>query len=384
MQDISELTLYPDSILFIVYLMNKFIPQIEPWLSDRESRLVGNYLRSGNWLTEFRETERFEKAIAGLLGVNYAVATTSGTIALTLGVMALGIGKGDEVIVPDYTMIATPNAVLLAGAKPVFADIEAKTLCMDLNKLPITQNTKAIIYVSINGRSGDIVKLKKICKEKNIHLIEDACQSFTSKHGKGYLGTFGELGCFSLSPHKIITTGQGGFVVTNNKEIYENVKRLKDFGRLIGGVDKHETIGFNFKFNDVQALIGVAQMQNITERIKRKKTLYKLYQKELSGIEGVEFIKTDLEETTPWCADILVPANLRLQLVQHLKDNGIGSRAFYPSINSQLAYKGFTKEIFPVSADISQRGLWLPSALFLKKSEIQNICNKIKEFFRYV
>lgn len=362
----------------------KFIHQIEPWLSQKESRLMGGYLRSGNWLTEFRQTEQFERLVAEQLGARYVVATTSGTVALTLSLMALGVGRGDEVIVPDYTMIATPNAVLLAGAKPVFADIDESTMCLDLEKLPLTKRTKAIIYVSINGRSGDVVKLKKICQSKRIHLVEDACQSFTSRHGNKFIGTYGEVGCFSLSPHKIITTGQGGLVVTDRRDLYENVRRLKDFGRLTAGIDHHETVGFNFKFTDVQAVIGIAQMDNISERIKKKKALYGLYHKNLSNIRGVKFIKTDLDQTTPWCADILVPANVRADLIQYLKANQIGSRPFYPSINSQPAYRGFTKTSFPVSVTMSQRGLWLPSAVFLKKSEVDYVSGKIKEFFKHV
>jgi len=359
----------------------KFINQIEPWIGSAEPHLMGRYLRSGSWLAEFDQTAEFEKKFAGFLGVDYAVAVSNGTVALTLSLMALGVGQGDEVIVPDYTMIATSNAVLLAGAKPVFADIEAETLSLDFGRLPITKMTKAIIHVSINGRSGNIVELAKICKSKNIHLIEDSCQSFTSKYQGQFLGTFGAIGCFSLTPHKIITTGQGGVMVTNRQDLYEKIKKLKNFGRLEGGGDYHETIGFNFKFSDLQAVIGLAQIGNIKERIKRKKQLYRLYQDGLSGFKEVEFVRTDLTETTPMFMDILIPAERRDKLMRFLQENRIGSRAFYPSINSQPAYRGFTKDKFPVSGAISQKGLWLPSSLFLKKNEVGYICKKIKEFF---
>ena len=362
-------------------MSKKFINLVEPWITDKEPHLMGKYLRSGSWLAEFTKTKEFEKKFAEALGVSYAVATVNGTVALSLSLMALGIGRGDEVIVPDYTMIATPNAVLLTGAKPVFADIERETLCLDFNKLPITKKTKAIIYVSINGRSGGIVKLKKICKTKKLHLIEDSCQSFTSKHNGRFLGTFGETGCFSLTFHKIITTGNGGVIVTNRKDLYDKIKKLKNFGRLEDGADYHETIGYNFKFSDLQAVIGLAQMSNIGERVKRKKALYKFYKDRLFGVDGIEFIKTDLADTTPLFADILVPANVRPRLMQFLSKNNIGSRAFYPSINSQPAYRGFTKAKFPVSSEISQKGLWLPSSLSLKKSELDYVCKKIKEFF---
>ncbi len=362
----------------------KFIPQIEPWIGEKEPKLMGKYLRSGGWLAEFAQTKEFEQKFADTIGVKYAIATNNGTVALSVCLMALGIGRGDEVIVPDYTMIATPNAVLMTGAKPVFADIESSSLCLDVNKLPITKKTKAIMHVSINGRGGDIVKLKKICDSKKIHLIEDSCQSFTSKHQGRFLGTFGEMGCFSLTFHKIITTGNGGVIVTNSKDLYTKIKSLKNFGRFDGGADYHETVGYNFKFSDLQAVIGLAQISNINERIKRKRALYKFYKDRLAGVGGVEFIKTDLTETTPLFADILVPINLRSKLMEYLKKNNIGSRAFYPSINSQPAYKGFTKVKFPVSKELSQRGLWLPSSLTLKESDLEYICDKIKTFFHGV
>lgn len=364
-------------------MVKRFIPQIEPWLSSVEPRLMNAYLRSGSWLAEFSETERFERSIADLVGSRYAIATTNGTVALFLSLVALDVGHGDEVIVPDYTMIATPNAVLLAGAKPVFADIEPKSMCLDITKLPITKKTKAIIHVSINGRGGNIVKLRKLCNEKGVHLIEDSCQSLTSRVGRKYLGTFGETGCFSLTFHKIITTGNGGVVVTDSRELYDKIRGLKNFGRLDGGgADHHETIGYNFKFSDLQAIIGRAQLINISERVKRKKALYTLYQRLLGDIPEIEFLPIDLRETTPLFVDILVPADVRSDLMAHLKVRNIGTRAFYPSITSQPAYRGYSKKSFPVSRGLSQRGLWLPSSVTLKKSDVQYICRSIKEFFR--
>lgn len=357
------------------------IHQIQPWITEKESRLMSRYLRSGAWLAEFAKTKEFEEKFADTIGVKYAVATNNGTVALALSLMALGIGRGDEVIVPDYTMIATPNSVLLAGAKPVFADIESETLCLDIDKLPITKKTKAVIHVSINGRSGDIIKLQKLCKANNIHLIEDSCQSFTSKYKGKFLGTFGEVGCFSLTFHKIITTGNGGVIVTNSNDLQDKIRKLKNFGRSGGGEDYHESIGFNFKFSDTQAVIGLAQLDNIAERIKRKRAMYRFYKNKLSAIPEVEFIKTDLNETTPLFGDILVPAESRSKLMDYLKKNNIGSRAFYPSINSQPAYRGYTKTKFPVSSELSQRGLWLPSSMTLTKLQLGYVCKKIKAFF---
>jgi len=358
-----------------------FIHQIEPWVGIRERAALDRYIRSGGWLTEFNKTQEFEKIVARFLGVKYAIATNNGTVALFLALRAVGIKNGDEVIVPDFTMIATPNAVVLAGATPVLAEIEKDSLCLDSKKLRRTKKTKALIYVSINGRAGNIEAVKRWCAKNKIHFIEDACQAFGSKQGGKFLGTFGELGCFSMSPHKIITTGQGGFVVTNSKNLYEKVKRLKDFGRLKGGEDYHETLGFNFKFTDVQAVLGIGQIANIKERISRKKKLFKLYQKELSDVKEVEFIKTNLKHTTPWFVDILVPAKNRSALIKHLKKHNIGSRPFYPPINTQPIYKRYAKTKFPVSKQLSAQGVWLPSSLTLTKKEVQLVCRRIREFF---
>lgn len=358
-----------------------FIHQVAPWLSDKEPALLNQYLRSGGWLTEFQKTEEFEKLIADFLKVKYVIATNNGTVALYLALKALGIKSDDEVIVPDFTMIATPNAVLLAGAKPVFADIEENSLCLDPEKLPRTRKTKALIHVSLNGRAGNIDTIKRWCAKHDIHFIEDACQAFTSKHQGRFLGTLGEIGCFSMSPHKIITTGQGGFVVTNHRDLYERMKRLKDFGRLQGGADWHEEVGFNFKFTDVQAVLGIGQMANIKERISRKKRLFTLYEKELSGVSQITFLKTNLENTTPWFVDVVVPAKRRAALIAYLKGQGIGSRPFYPSVNSQPIFKGYSKKKFPVSKRMSEEGVWLPSSPTLTKKEVQFVCRKIREFF---
>ncbi|GAH88720.1 unnamed protein product, partial [marine sediment metagenome] len=213
-------------------------------------------------------------------------------------------------------------AVRFIGAKPILVDVDA-SLCMDINKSlnSINQKTKAIIYVSLNGRSGDIERLAKECKDRGIFLIEDSCQSLGSFHNGKSLGTFGDIGCYSLSPHKLISTGQGGLIVTNDKETSERVRRLKDFGRLEGGADVHTHFGINSKFTDFQAVIGIEQLKKIRERIKRKRDLYRIYYDSLSHIEEVGFATTDVLDVTPWFMDIYVKD--REQLQQYLKDSTI-------------------------------------------------------------
>ncbi|HEC65544.1 MAG TPA: aminotransferase, partial [bacterium] len=226
----------------------KSIPQSEPLITAKDRKAVNDYLKGGGWLTEHTKTKEFEDGITKFIGSKYCSVVPNGTLGLTLALMALGI-KG-EVIVPAFTMIASVNAVKLAGAKPVMADIDLDTWCLDLDNLPITDKTQAIMVVHLNGRSPDMDKLVKICKEKHLYLIEDSCQAFGAVELKG------DIAVYSLSPHKIITTGQGGLVVTNSQKISEKVRRLKDFGRLDGGEDVFPELGFNFKFTDLQAVIG--------------------------------------------------------------------------------------------------------------------------------
>ena len=260
--------------------MNKFINQVEPYITEHEVEAVSAYLRSGGWLTEFEHTEEFEARIAEFLGVRYAVVVTSGTVALYLALQALGIGIGDSVIVPNYTMIATPNAVKWSGAEVIVTDIEDETLCLDLDQINLLENTKALIYTPINGRSGNMDKVTEFCRLNNLYLIEDACQAFGSKWKNINLGTFGELAAFSFTPHKIITTGQGGAVVTNNQVHYNKIKQLKDFHRTRPGVDIHTGLGYNFKFTDLQSVVGLEQHKIINQRIEKKKTIYRTYQEE--------------------------------------------------------------------------------------------------------
>lgn len=360
----------------------KRINQIEPWLDKKEQNAVLKYLKSGAWLTEFKKTREFEKLISEFVGAKYCSVLSNGTVSLFVALSALGIGRGDEVIVPDYTMIASANAIVLSGAKPVLVDIDYKDLCLDFKetKKAITQKTKAIMLVSINGRCPEIEKFVNLAKEKNIFLIEDAAQSLGSFFGGKHLGTFGDIGSFSFSMPKVITTGQGGALVTNNKEIYEKILELKDFGRKTAGIDVHESIGYNFKFTDLQAVIGIEQIKKLEWRIKRKKEIYNIYKSQLEDIKEIEFIKTDTNDTSLWFIDVLVPENKREGLAKFLEENNIGSRIFYPAIHTQEPYKK-NKGNFEKSEIVSKKGLWLPSSSFLSDKDIKYVCNKIKHFF---
>jgi len=356
------------------------INQVEPWIGDEEKQAMIEYLDSGGWLTEFRKTQEFEGMLADYVGGKYVSIVNNGTVALFAAIAALGIKDGDQVVVPDYTMIASANAVVLAGAKPVLVDIDRTNLCLDLDSAEeaITPRTKALMLVTINGRYPDMDKAVALANRHDLLLIEDACQSLGSKYQGKHLGTFGDVGCFSFSPAKIITTGQGGAIVTDDEKIHQKVQRIKDFGRSQGGVDYHETLGYNFKFTDLQAVIGVEQMKKLDWRVNRKKEIFAQYQRELREVPEIEFIETDLEDTSPWFIDVLVPDPLALK--EHLAERGIGTRPFYPPIHSQPSY-GISGE-YPNSEYISAHGLWLPSSSFLGDEDIGRICSEIEAYYR--
>ncbi len=363
-------------------MKNKKINQMEPWIDAKEQKAMAEYLKSGAWLTEFKKTMEFERRIADYTGSKYCVVVNNGTVSLAVALMAMGIGPKDEVIVPDYTMIASATAITLAGAKPVFVDINTKNLCLDfdLTKKAITKKTKAIMLVSINGRCPEVGKFAKLAKEKSIFLIEDAAQSLGSKHHGKYLGTFGDIGSFSFSYPKIITTGQGGALVTDDKDLYQKVLKIKDFGREKSGVDYHEVMGYNFKFTDLQAVIGVEQMKKLAWRVDRKKKMAQLYEKLLKGVKEIECVKTNFISTAPWFIDILVPKDKRAELMAFLAENNVGTRPFYPAIHTQPPY-AWVKGKFKNSDEISARGLWLPSSSFLTNKDIEHICGLIVKFF---
>lgn len=361
---------------------NSFIPQMEPWFGQEETDALHAYMSQGGWITEFKQTQLFESMIAEYTGAKHCIVVNNGTISLSLMAMAAGISAGDEVIVPNYTMIASPNSLKLFGAKPVFVDVEPETLCLDIElvEAAISPKTKAILFVNANGRypKSGIKAFEDLCAKHDLILLEDAAQSLGSYFPDGrHQGTVGLAGSFSFSAPKVISTGQGGAVVTNSEELAQKLKRLKDFGRSGGGNDIHDTIGFNFKFTDIQAVVGIEQMKKLPWRVERKKEILKLFQEQLRSIHQVSFFKQDLSHTTPWFIDVLVED--RNDLIAFLKEKGIGSRVMYPPINKQIAYK--VPGNHPVSNLVGDKGLWLPSAAQLSRDEIQFICDTIIEFY---
>jgi perosamine synthetase len=359
-----------------------FIPQMEPWFDEKEAQTVYDYMRSGGWVTEFSKTREFEEQIAKFTGAKYCSVVNNGTISLALALIACDIGPGDEVIVPDYTMVASANAVKLAGAEVVFVDICSENLCMDFDCMreAVSPRTKAVVLVTINGRyPQNLPDFTDFCQKNKLRLIEDAAQSLGSFKDGRHLGTFGDIGSLSFSPMKVITTGQGGALITNEEALIERIRKLRDFGRAQGGSDHYLTMGWNFKFTDLQAIIGLEQMKKLPWRVQRKKEIYTLYYKHLKSIAGISLIPTHLEDTSPWFIDILIENNRRQELMNYLKEKGIGTRPFYPALHAEPVYARAGN--YPIAERIAKQGSWLPSSSKLTDAQIEYVCAQIRAFF---
>lgn len=362
--------------------MTDFIPQMEPVITASDAEAVNAYLASGGWLTEFKQTRLFEKEICEYTGARFCAIAPSGTLALFLALAGCGIGRDDEVIVPDLTMAASATAVLLAGGRVVFADISPDTLCLDLDlaEARITARTRAIMFVSLNGRSpAGLDQFVARCRSRGIKVIEDAAQSLGSFSVGRHLGTLGDCGCFSFSSQKIVTTGQGGAVVTDDEDLYRRMCLLRDFGRLEGGSDHYLSVGWNLKFTDLQASIGVSQMRRLPAIVGRKRRLYDVYRKHLAGVKGVRFPETDTGSVTPWFVDVLVDADARQPFMEHLRRHQIGSRSFYPALHAEPAFA--MPGPYPEAERVSRSGVWLPSSLRLEDSQVARVCEATRRFF---
>lgn len=354
-------------------LMSRRINQIEPLIDSKDVNAVKDYLNSGGWLTEHKETQLFENNIKKYVQRNYSIAVPNGTIALYLSLKALGIGKGDKVAVPNLTMIATINSVLWADATPVLVDVD-EYLCMSFENLQRIRGLKAVIFVPLNGRVGDGEKIEKWCKNHNIFLIEDSAHALGSSYNKTKkCGSLGDISIFSFTPHKIITMGQGGMILTNKKSIAEKIVRMKTFNRLKDKSDFHAGFGLNFKITDLQASIGNSQFYKIENHISKKLDLMKNYLEFLpKEIKIVEFSSFEV----PWFIEIIFKSkNQKLKAISKLSKQNIETRLAYPPLSKQNYLKKYSNNRLSYSEFIFDKILWMPSSLNLSKKDIRNICS---------
>jgi perosamine synthetase len=359
------------------------IPFWQPQTGATERRLVEQVLDS-NYLNDGEVTLRFEQRLAELLNVKHVVTTTSGTSALFAALVAAGIKSGDEILVPDITFIATANAVTMAGATPVLVDVDPDSLTISPQAaaLAVTERTRAIVPVHVSGRAADMDAILGLAMRHDLAVIEDAAEAFMSRatHKGDYLGTIGDAGCFSFSPNKIITTGQGGCVVTNDDDLAARVRELKDQGRTsrgTGGADVHPTVGYNFKFTNLQAAVGLGQLDQLDARSQRLREIYDRYVTGLRDIEDVRLFGFADGELPLW-SDVLVEE--RDALDRYLLTRGMQGRRYWRPLHAQAPYRRDDAE-FPVAAARARDSFWLPSAFTMSDSDVAEVCDAVKDFF---
>ena len=324
----------------------------------------------------------FEDLIKKLTGSTYAVSITNGTAALYCCLKALGIGEGDEVIVPNLTFIASSNAVIMAGATPVFCEIEESTLCIDPEAIwpLVNPNTKAIMPVHLYGQSAKLDEITKIAKEFDLRVIEDAAQGVGVKFNNKHVGTFGDMGILSFYGNKTLTCGEGGIILTDNKELRDAAYRLKNHGRLNKGVFTHDSIGFNFAFTEMQAAVGIAQLNKLERIINKKSKIRNRYVEELSPISSSLKPLSPLSSCSPvwWFTSFLT--NQKKELQNYLRSKNIQTRDFFTPLHKQPCYNYPTRP-FTLSEEIFNKGISLPSSYNLDLSQQNYIISQILAFY---
>lgn len=357
--------------------------QMEPQFGKEEAQAAYDYIMSGGWLTDFKKTREFENMIAEYIGVEFCSVVPSGDMALEIASRALGIGQGQRVLVPDYTHPSTAYVVDRVGATPEFIDVDQNTYNIPENVRDY--NVDAVMTVHINGRLSPI---PAFTIAENVPVIEDACQALGSRHRGIHLGTKGHIGVISFNTFKIISTGQGGALLTNDEYLYGEIRKIRDFGRDGGRGSEYARLGMNGKFTDLQAVVGIEQMKKLDERVKWKKRLYGWYEEMLSDVEQVEFIETG-EECAPWYIDPLVER--RDELIGFLAQQGIETQPFYQPLHRLPHYSNYNSMDALDCAELDRKlagasyiadhGIWLPSSCFLRKDDVHEICSEIRRFY---
>jgi perosamine synthetase len=358
-------------------------PVYQPALSGNEKKYVMECLDSSWISSKGKFINQFEEKFSQYLGIKYSASVSNGTVALHAALLALGIGKDDEVIVPTFTYIASVNAINYTGATPVFVDSTKDRWQMDPEdvKRKITTKTKAVMAVHLYGDTCEMDELIKICKENNLFLIEDTAEAFGSKYKGRFAGTFGDISTFSFFGNKTITTGEGGMVSTNSKELYELVMRIKGQGLAAGKEYFHDIVGYNYRMTNICAAIGCAQLENANEIITKKREIAKWYNIQLNDLPLQLPKKSKDVFHTYWMYTVMLKdADKRDALRVYLKEKGIETRpAFHPAHKMPMYQKEGVS--FPVAESLALKGINLPSYPELNESDVKFISEQIKIFF---
>ncbi|MFC2122451.1 DegT/DnrJ/EryC1/StrS family aminotransferase [Bacteroidota bacterium] len=364
------------------------IPVCQPLLGGKELEYVTNCLQT-NWISSIgRYVNEFEECFANYCGCKYGIATTSGTTALHLAIASLELNEGDEVIVPTFTNAASAFSVIYAGLKPVFVDAEPETLNIDVTliKAKLSKRTKAIMPIHIYGHPCDMDPILEIAKEYGLYVIEDAAEAHGAEYKGRRTGGIGDVNCFSFYGNKIITTGEGGMVVTNNAVVAEKARQLKNLGYSSQNRYCHEDVGFNYRMTNVQAAIGLAQFECIDEYVAMRRQNALLYNHLLNDVSGICLpMEKEWAKNVYWMYAITITDEfgmIRDELMAGLKEKGVETRRFFTPMNRQPALHKIgicQSEGYPVADKLSLKGLYLPSGSGLLTKQIEYVCQSIRE-----
>lgn len=366
------------------------IPVCEPALEGRELQYVRDCLET-NWISSAgKYINLFEEKFAAYCGARYGIACSSGTTAIHLAMVALGIGPGDEVIIPDFTLIVSANMVILAGARPVLVDVDNKTWCIDpkLIEAKITPRTKAIMAVHMYGHPCDMDAITAIAKKYNLFVIEDCAEAHGAEVNGVKVGCLSDVACFSFYGNKILTTGEGGMLTCNDEDIAKRLRLLCNQGfqepRFVHGV-----VGFNYRLTNVQAAIGLAQTEQVEQKVAKKRWIGATYNELLADWPHLTLpVEETWAKNVYWMYGVVINDSFGLtkeELMVKLHEKGVDTRAFFCPMSIQPVFKGADPRYpdiqgdYPVSVDLWNRGLYLPSGLPLTRNQIETVVEKIKE-----
>ena len=361
------------------------IPLSQPAIDEEDIAQVVEVLKTGR-LSLGPKLKEFEQKFAQMIGTRYGVGVNSGTSGLHLCIRALGLKKDDEVITSSFSFIASANCLLYEQVTPIFVDVEADTCNLDPTQIEsaITTKTKAILIPHIFGQSGNMHQIMELAKKHNLKVIEDACESINSTHHDQKVGTFGDVAVFAFYPNKQMTTGEGGMIVTNNKEIYQYCKSASNQGR---SDDEqwltHDRLGYNYRLDELSAALGLSQLNKLDLIIKKRQELANYYMQELADCPEIGLPQIKPENNCTWFVfPIRVKSKIRDGLLKKLNDAGIQSKAYFcPCIHLQPLYKrlfGYQEGLFPVAEKLAQETIALPFYTEMDKGTVNQVCEQLK------
>jgi len=358
------------------------VSQVEPFVGLEELRNLQEVIKN-KWLTEGPFSREFLELIKEFTGAKYALLANNGTLGLYLGLLALEIGPGDEVIVPDFTFNASASTVAFTGAKPVFVDVDPNNFNIDVKRIQdsITPKTTAIMPVHVYGQACDMSGILEVATRNRLKVIEDAAQGYGVFYKKKHVGTIGDVGIISFFADKTVTSGEGAVLLTDNVHIYEKLKLLRNQGRPNSGTFIHPALGMNFRMTDLQCAVGVEQLKKFKTIETIKIRNYNLYKDSLANVDEVSFIEEVVHSNfVPFRACIKLE-HLE-DLLGYLENNGVQTRRFFYPLHRQpcFASLGYKTEAFPVSNELYLSGLCLPLHCGLSQEDIRYVCKLIQEF----